>query len=186
MKRAFFAITLIITVLSTSAQINQGQWMVGGNVNFSSQKQGSAKETHINFTPDAGYFFINNLAGGLHMNISSDKPDGGDATTFFTVAPFVRYYFLPAGQQVNIFADGSYGFGSGKVGGNSASINYYEIMAGPAVFLSPHTALEFSLFYKSLGGKFYEGGGSDRWNAFGVNIGFQIHLGEGSGGAKKK
>jgi Outer membrane protein beta-barrel domain len=181
MKKAFFATILTVSVIAASAQINQGQWLVGGNVNFTSAKQGDNKQTHINFSPDAGYFFIHNFAGGLRVNVSSDKPDGGDASTLFTVAPFVRYYFLPSGQKVNVFADAQYGFGSGKTGGTSESINQYQIAAGPAVFLTPHTALEFTVFYASMGGKYYEGAGSDRWNEFGVNIGFQIHLGEGGG-----
>src|SRR5258708_35660342 len=116
MKKAFFATILTVSVIAASAQINQGQWLVGGNVNFTSSKQGDAKLTHINFSPDAGYFFINNFAGGLRLNVSSDKPDGGDASTIFTVAPFVRYYFLPSAQKVNVFADAQYGFGSGKAG----------------------------------------------------------------------
>jgi hypothetical protein len=185
MKKAFFATVLTVSVIAASAQINQGQWLIGGNVNFTSSKQGDAKMTHINFSPDAGYFFINNFAGGLRVNVASDKPDGGDASTVFTVAPFLRYYFLPAAQKVNVFADAQYGFGSGKDGGSSASINEYQISAGPAVFLSPHTALEFTVFYASLGGKFYEGPTTDRVSEFGVNIGFQIHLGEGGGGKKK-
>ena len=184
MKKVFFATVLTVSVIAASAQINQGQWLVGGTANFTSSKQGDAKWSDLTFSPDAGYFFINNLAGGLRVNITNHKPDGGDATTFLAVAPFVRYYFLPAAQKVNILADAQYGFGSGKEGGTSASINMYQISAGPAVFLTPNTALEFTLFYSSTGGKFYTDGGLDRMNAFGVNIGFQIHLGEGGG--KKK
>lgn len=184
MKKAFFATVLTVSVIAASAQINQGQWLVGGNANFTSNKQGDSKWTVITFSPNAGYFFINNFAGGLRLGISSEKESGSDASSIFTVAPFLRYYFLPSAQKVNIFADAQYGFGSGKAGGSSASINEYQISAGPAVFLSPHTALEFTVFYESMGGKYFEGLSSDRQNAFGVNIGFQIHLGEGGG--KKK
>lgn len=184
MKKLFFATVLTVSVIAASAQINQGQWLVGGSANFTSSKQGDSKWTDITFSPNAGYFFINNFAGGLRLNVASEKESGSDASTLFTAAPFVRYYFLPSAQKVNIFADAQYGFGSGKQGGESASINEYQIAAGPAVFLSPNTALEFTVFYESMGGKYFEGLGSDRQNSFGVNIGFQIHLGDGGG--KKK
>jgi hypothetical protein len=76
---------------------------------------------------------------------------------------------------VNVFADASYGFGSMK-DGDSESFNQFAFMAGPAIFLTPNTALEFALQYRSEGGDAY--GGDDRLNNFGINVGFQIHLGK--------
>lgn len=109
------------------------------------------------------------------MNLASLKEESEeDASSSFAVAPFVRYYFMPASGKVNIFADASYGFGSMK-NGESESFNQYTISAGPAVFLSPNTALEFALQYNSAGGDAY--GGEDRMKVFGVNVGFQVHLG---------
>jgi hypothetical protein len=60
---------------------------------------------------------------------------------------------------------------------NSASFNQFAFMAGPAVFLTPNTALEFALQYRSAGGDAF--GGNDRQNNFGINVGFQVHLGNG-------
>ncbi len=85
--------------------------------------------------------------------------------------------------MLNIFADASYGFGSSKEkGSTSVSGNYYQIKAGPAFFLTPNTALELALYYKSDGGDAYP---SDRRNNFGLSAGFQIHLGGGAVAAKK-
>jgi len=179
MKKVLLAVGLLVSSHAMFAQINKGQWLVGGNVAFDSRKIGDYKETTFEINPNAGYFFINNFAGGLRLGYTSDKVKGdGDATTSFSAAPFLRYYFLPAAQKVNVFADGSYGFA--KVGSSDKkSGNYYAIMAGPAVFLSPNTALEFALYYKSLGGDAFKNAAGDRDNHFGVNIGFQIHLGGG-------
>lgn len=174
MKKVLFAALMTIAVQGVFAQVNKGQWLVGGGAGFDSHKHGDSKATEITFSPNAGYFFIDKFAGGLRFDITSVKPKGSDASSSLLIAPFVRYYFLEAAQKVNIFADASYGFGSLKSGGESESQNGFAITAGPAVFLTPNTALEFALQYRSLSGDAY---GDDNFNSFGVKVGFQIHLG---------
>lgn len=152
--------------------------MVGGNLAFASSKYENVKGTTTMFllTPDAGYFFINNLAGGLRVYFTSTKKsDNGDAETMFLGAPFLRYYFLPAAQKVNVFLDASYGFGSAGAG-DKKEVNQYAFTAGPAIFITPNTALEFGISYSSQGG---DAIGDNRLNTVGVNVGFQIHLGKG-------
>lgn len=183
MKKVFFSLALVVSGSTAFAQINKGQFLVGGNVSFTSTKQVDAEDddraTEFTFSPNAGYFFANQLAGGLRVNLETYKEKGWDeGTSTYTVAPFVRYYILPAAQKINVFADASYGFGSVKAGEESEGINQFSIMAGPAVFLTPNTALEFTVGYKSVGGEYYKiGDDVKRVNSFGVNVGFQIHLG---------
>jgi hypothetical protein len=186
MKKLLFAFSMIVSVSTVSAQINKGQWLVGGDASFSSSKQqdddDDNRETNIQISPNAGYFFMNNLAGGLRFSFSNSKVKG-EEEGFSTVslAPFIRYYFLPAAQKVNIFADASYGFGSAGED-DKTGFNFYSIKAGPAVFLTPNTALEFTVGYSSAGGELYEDFNGDvkRFNSIGLNVGFQIHLGGGS------
>ncbi|THU34811.1 porin family protein [Niastella caeni] len=186
MKKVLFAAFLLVSSNAIFAQVNQGQWLAGGNAGFNSWKRGDSKSTTIFVNPNVGYFFINNLAGGLRLGLESEKVKGDeDATVQYGVAPFVRYYFLPAAQKVNVFADASYGFDKIKQGDAKASGNHFSIMAGPAVFLSPNTALEFALYYSSYGGDRYENVAGDRSNNFGLSIGFQVHLGGGASSAKK-
>lgn len=174
MKKVLFAALLLVGTSSAFAQINKGQWLVGGNAGFESWKQGDAKGTNFELAPDAGYFFAKQFAGGLRASIASSKDEGDDeAFSSFLVAPFLRYYFMPADKKVSIFADAAYGFGS-QGAGEKQSVNGFKVMAGPAVFLSPNTALEFTLGYQSYKWE----NADDRSNSFGVNVGFQIHLGK--------
>jgi hypothetical protein len=183
MKKVLLAAIVLLSAQAGFSQISKGNWLVGGNAGFASEKQGDDKSTTITFSPNAGYFFIDHFAGGLRVNFQSTKPDGVSASSLYTIAPFVRYYFLPTEQKVNIFADGEYGFGSYKAsGGSSASLNEFAFSAGPAIFLSPSAALEFALSYSSAGGKAY---GDDRMSTFGLKIGFQVHLGGGASSSKK-
>lgn len=178
MKTTLLGVLVLFFSSSLTAQINKGQWLAGGSAGFETSKHGSddaSKFTSFNFSPNAGYFFIDNLAGGLRLSIGSTKYKDEDASSSVLVAPFARYYFLPAQQKVNILADASYGFGSVKAFGESESYNQFALMAGPAIFLSPNTALELLLQYRSNGGDAF---GDDRQNNFGFNIGFQVHLGK--------
>jgi hypothetical protein len=184
MKKVLFAAFLLVSSNAIFAQVDKGQWLVGGSAGFNHSSQGDDKQTDISIAPDAGYFVINQLAVGLAptFDYTKTKTKSGSTTisgssTTYSLAPFVRYYFMPSGEQVNIFADASYGFGSSKVkGGSSVSANYYQIKAGPAIFLTPNTALELALYYRSFGGDAYP---DDRNNNFGLSAGFQIHLGGG-------
>lgn len=180
---------VLVTITMTtfvSAQIYQGQWMVGGDAGFNSSKYGDIDETQsttFDLNPDVGYFFINNLAGGLRFSLNSIKfEDEDEAESTYSLAPFLRYYFLPAAQKVNVFGEASYGVGSTGQG-DKESFNLYAFRAGPSIFLTPNVGLEITLVYSSEGGDFYEsiGGNDDRLNSFGLNVGFQIHLGRGGG-----
>lgn len=190
MRKIYLAALFCIASMTafTQANINQGDWMLGGNISFSSTKQGSNSNTQFTqfqAAPDIGYFFINNLTGGLRVNYISLKPKNEDASSHISVAPFLRYYFLPSTQKVNVFLDAHYGFGSVKfpnlIGGGTTTdnLNEYGANAGVALFLTPVAALEFALGYASRGGDYYEVNG-DRENEINFNIGFQIHL-PGSG-----
>lgn len=182
MKRLLFLALFVVAMNSAFSQTYQGQWMVGGNASFESYKHGDvddSKLTTFQLNPNVGYFFINNLAGGVRLSFTSFKEeDDEDAFTVLSAGPFIRYYFLPPAEKVNIFADAGASFGS--IGGDDKeSFNEFSIMAGPSIFLTPNVGLEFGLFYKSQGGDAVEmsWGDDDRDNTFGINIGFQIHLG---------
>lgn len=182
MKKVFFIALCVMTASTAFSQINKGQWMVGGNASFSSSKFEDADNTTNTYqlAPNAGYFFINNLVGGFRINLSGTKTEtelGDFKSSSVLVSPFVRYYFLPAAEKINVFADLGYGFGSEKaeIGNNdeTASVSGFSIAAGPAIFITPNTALELTVGYNSLK---YEDV-SERYNTLQVGVGFQIHLG---------
>ena len=179
MKKVCLSLLTLVLCTTLFSQINKGQWLAGGSIGFESGKFGdfdASKFTSFEFSPDAGYFFMQNLAAGARVSFQTMKFKEQDATNSFLFSPFVRYYFLPATRRVNILADGSYGLGSMKNEEGSETFNQFAIAAGPAVFLSPNTALEFTLRYSSAGGDAY--GGDDRLKNFGLNVGFQVHLGK--------
>lgn len=181
MKKLLFMIAVILISTASFAQgnINKGNFMVGGQAGFDSKKysDGDEKLSTITISPNFGYFFMNQFAGGIRLSFLSQKySEDEDASSQFEVAPFLRYYFLPSTNKTNVFLDGSYGFGSFNEGGESSSYNSFAFMAGPAIFLTPSAALEFGIGYMSQGGDAIDYG-EGRLNTFGFKIGFQVHLG---------
>ena len=182
MKKVFFVTLFAASASAALAQnnIGKGAWIVGGNAGFSSTKQGDAKTSVTELAPNVGYFFMNQLAGGLRANINNSTNEMGTVegkTNSFSLAPFVRYYILPSSQKINVFADASYGFGNSteKVGTieTEMKMTQWSIMAGPAIFLSPSTALQLAIGYGSTK---YEDV-DDAQTHLNIGVGFQIHLG---------
>lgn len=179
MKKGLLVAAVLFAALGSKAQINKGQYLVGGAAGFNHDKAGEAKTTTIFISPNAGYFVADKLAVGLDASFTSAKEKvgdvDGDKLSTFNVGPFVRYYFLPTAQKVNVFAHGAFRFGSTKVGdADGVSSTDWTIKAGPAFFLSPSVALETAVYYGSL--KYKD---VDATNSFGLSVGFQIHLGKG-------
>ncbi|RYY68120.1 MAG: hypothetical protein EOO13_13155 [Chitinophagaceae bacterium] len=174
MKKLFLiGVCNLVLLPAVFAQTQKGNWLVGGNAGFTSQKQDDFKTTTITFNPNAGYFVMDDLAIGANVQLSSIKDDDDDAVTTVALGPFVRYYFVDIGPKAKLFANGSFGFGSIKYN-ESQSFTQWDISAGPAFFLNPHTALEVVVGYGSQKFKDFEAA-----NSFGLRIGFQIHLGSG-------
>lgn len=172
MKKLFFAVFFLGLIGSLNAQIMKNDWLLGGGIKFASNKVADIKTSMFEFSPNAGYFFANNFAGGLRADIKSVKLENEDAVSSTLISPFLRYYFLPVENKVNIMVDGSFGFGSTSALGDSKGQSGYGFAAGPAIFLNKHTALEFTLGYNSIKSK----DDPDRSNTFTVGAGFQIHL----------
>lgn len=198
MKKLFMMIAIVSITTASFAQgnVNKGDWMIGGDAGYNSSKMeypGSTsddKSSTFNLSPNVGYFFIKQLAGGLRIVVSSTTEKYKSGTTTFEdkesyslIGPFVRYYFLPATQKVNIFADATYGFGSNKStpsGGSStkSDLNGYGLTGGVAIFLLPSVAIELALKYQSLENKYKSGSSTIEVanKSFGGGIGLQIHL----------
>jgi opacity protein-like surface antigen len=183
MKR-FFLLSLLVTSISfvfAQGNINKGDWLVGGDIDFSSNKfkSSTSRTTDISFSPSLAYFFANQLAGGVSVNLGSSKSGSGNneyksTNNFFL--PFVRYYFLPSTKSVNLFADAGYGFGrykntTGSTTSSEGSYNGFDLMAGVSSFVTPSVALRFGVGYGSFN---YDN--DDEYNEVYVTIGFNIHL----------
>ena len=192
MKRLIISMALLLAVtLTAKAQISQGVMLVGGSLGFQTVKEkyesgsvsvDAGSGTGFSLAPQFGYFFIDNLAGGVVLDFASSsfEPDGGEkqTSTDITFGPFARYYFG------NIYAHAQIGFGSSKFdfGGGSESkysLSQWGIGAGYAAFLNSSVAIEPMIMYQSHTetDKDSDPEIKDKFSGIGIRIAFQIYLG---------
>ena len=170
----FFFIAFIFCGHADS-QITKGNWLVGGNANFSLQQemlnQSNITGFSINAAPDIGYFIIDKFAAGAKTKLSYRfiKLNGPvDKSTYLGFGPFLRYYFLSTSNRINIFAESAYQY---SVDFKGHSQNDFNFSAGPVIYFNTSVGLEFAFTYDTFKGTI-----SGPANTFSFGIGFQIHL----------
>jgi hypothetical protein len=181
--KLFFISAFLISSLISVAQINKGQWLVGGDgtLSFINPSYSEGKFRAIAISGSGGVFFLNKIAAGIRLGYGHTKESGMTYNNGYyeqterqiNIGPFVRYYFLPATKKLNLLADASYYRGWAKstnLGGYSKSRNYgYAFAAGPSLFLTPSVAIEMTINYEHT--EYYLAS-----SAVKVKVGFQIHL----------
>jgi hypothetical protein len=169
MKKLLLSLIAVSALaFSTQAQTEKGNFMIGGNVQVSSDKQDDADKSNTNFTinPSVGYFIGNNFAIGTGIGYQFSKThqntaNGGVIATntlkneAFIVSPFARYY-KGINEQFKFFGQLSVpmAFGNTKVGDADGN-NYVKtgkynsvgvaLSPGVAFFPGKKFGIEFSV-----------------------------------------
>jgi len=196
MKKITILSALVFCVsLVASAQTEQGRYMVGGSVGFSSMKDkqdvgGTStdddKHTNIWVMPTFGMFIADGIVVGAGLSITSNKDESDDGTfsqtnSGFTLAPFGRYY-----HESGLFGHLNLEIGSGKVktesGGSSfeskTSIFGWRVGGGYALFLNNNVAVEPMITYGSSSAKLKDSDPEFKLITSGlmINVGFNIFI----------
>lgn len=159
MKKLLTLTAVIVLAIAANAQTEKSNWLLGGGIGFSSTSvSGGGSSSIFSLSPNAGYFFTDNFAGGAMLEVIS-----GGGNTVWSAAPFVRGYFGKS-TSGKPFAQVGVGFG-GASGGGSTSTSFLG-KAGYAFFLNKSVALELAANYTSQSGA----------SVFGIGAGFQIHF----------
>jgi hypothetical protein len=150
MKKLMLLSPIIFIAVSSNAQTEKGNLMVGANIggiNFNTVGTTSAFSANIN--PQVGKFIFNGLAVGAGIDFSIQKAKNVDAITSYGLVPFVRYYFKKEGElntsNERFFATAKIGFGGIKANGVSSSSLIYGVGVGYNHFFTSSVALEVGL-----------------------------------------
>jgi len=178
----FFTLTILFLSCNLMGQVTKRNWMVGGNINFSStefKSEVGSKSTFtiFQFSPNIGYFIMDKLALGLRVSLynTSQKATGTSSSSKYNTSnwgPFFRYYFLKSDNQTNIFFETSYQYGTEKGDSYKNKKNSFSFVAGPVVYLNTVVGIEFLVGYTTTKYVGFEGNN----NSIQAGIGLQIHL----------
>ena len=180
--KLMFTFSLLFSVFTSWAQINKGQFLVGGSGTFyaNSYSMSESKNRGFYIEGRSGIFLIDKMAAGVQLGYSYVKEfytlnTGERHQQFsrdFSTGPFLRYYILAAEKKINFLVDGSYYHKWSKSGVLRSSVEKsygYAFGAGPAFFLNPNISLETTLNYE------YNDELRDS-KKFKFKVGFQAHL----------
>jgi len=168
-NKILFIATLLV-VFASNAQIEKGNWMMGGSGSFGNYNTKSLgvenKGTYLNLYPNIGYFFIDKLAVGTNALLSVHTV----YSTGYGIGPYVRYYFLEKEKPINVFSELSYNFQTSD-GSNDAKFQTFNIKAGTVFFLNNSVGIEVALNYINKKSNL-----DYLSNNIFLGVGFQIHL----------
>jgi hypothetical protein len=167
-------IAILFVAFSSNAQIDKGNWMMGGSGAFGNFKttsgESSSTSTSITISPNIGYFFIDKLAIGLAGQFSYVFPKEGDHTiSSNNISPFIRYYFLEKEKEINIFSEARYEIM--RMSHSDLKADTFLIKAGTVFFVNSSVGIEVALNYSTQ-----KTNQNFENRAIYVNVGFQIHL----------
>lgn len=193
MKKLLFTSLTILGCFSAFAQFEKGRVLAGGGISFSTNTNKTktdaatttdSKTTSFNLMPKGGYFFMDNVAGGVGLDwifrsTKSETTDNKNNSFGFVISPFVRYYLKPG-----VFFQGAYGIGPAndkqKAGSTTVTTKYtssnWSLGAGYAYFLNDHVAVEPLIGYGSLANKYKSPDAKYKSSGLFINIGLQIYL----------
>lgn len=180
MNRATLIALLSLISLAANSQITKGNWMLGGTISYASTKYNSinygAPHTtyYLQVSPNAGYFFVDKLVGGIRAAINKTGDVGPNTSyTDFNIGPYLRYYLLAPEKQVNVVTEAAYLYGYDKyTTPDKNSKHTFSFSAGPVIYFNSVVGLEMLFSYSTY--KFTEFDGSNNTIRFG--IGLQVHL----------
>ena len=169
-NKILFIATLFVAFTS-NAQIEKGNWMMGGTAGLSNYKTSSNgfsdEGTNIYIAPNVGYFIIDKMNIGASVLLQFSNTLSGP---LYGLSPYVRYYFLEKEKQINIFSEVSYGFQ--KQTHTTLNLQSFNLKAETIFFLNSSVGLEIALNYTNSKQNLND----YQSRLIFLGVGFQIHL----------
>ena len=177
MKKTF-SIAALLLAMSTFAQTEQGDWLVGGTAGFRTNKNNS----DFNFSPNTGYFFLKNFAAGANLQINFAKA-GAIKNTTLGVGPFARYYFGNTNFRPFAVTQLNFLTATSKVNSVKTTTNGigWLLGVGGAAFLNENVAFEGIAGFNYS--KFKNASSN---TGFSLNFGFQVYINKSKMASLKK
>ncbi len=173
-------ITSILIANKSNAQLQKGNYFVGGDISNLNFNLGSGGDFQVVLNPKAAVFIKDNVALGGYINFGLTTSKGNGTYINYGVGGLGRYYVNDPKtnllKQGRLFFEGTVGIeGQSSAGGNNTNGLGLGVGPGYAYFITPEIGLETLLKYNGILGF----GSTPYSNSLSLNIGFQIYLSRG-------
>lgn len=179
MKKKFTLALLAVCFLfcSASAQIQQGNMMVGADIADLSLDLNEGGAFSFRLNPKAAFFVRSGLALGAYLNFGLFAPEDGGTDIDYGIGALGRYYIHDPNTEVilnsRFFAEATVGIeGNNPASGENTNGLGLSIGPGWTYFVTPNIGLEALLKYRGIIGF----GSRATSSNLSLEIGFQIYL----------
>ncbi len=178
--KKFTLITLLAVITigySASAQIQQGNVLMGGDIANLNIGLNASKPFSVQLTPKAAWFVQDNVALGGYVNLGLATAKSSPTTFTYGVGGLARYYTgsdAPILKHSRLFGEATIGIGGVDVSNGGGNTNGLDFSFGPgyAYFITPNLGLETLLKFNGVAGF-----GSQTFQSnLNLSFGFQIYL----------
>lgn len=170
-------ITSAFIANKSNAQIQKGNYLVGGDIANLNFDLGGGGLFSVNLNPKAAWFIKDNTALGAYLNFGLSTAKGVKASTTYGVGALGRYYINDPKtivlKQGRLFFEGNVGIqGISVANGSNTTGLGLGVGPGYAYFITPEIGLETLLKYNGIVGF----GSNPYTSSLNLNVGFQIYL----------
>ena len=188
MKKLILGLTFsVIAIFSTAnAQIQQGDYMIGGELGAANFGLNKGTGYSFSFTPQIAYFVKDNWAVGGYINLGINGAKNSPTTFKYALGALSRYYLAPKEQNEDnltghgrFFLEGNIGIGGSTISQGGASANGLDLGIGPGYtyFITKDIGLDAILKYNGNVGFGNEGTVSNVSFRLGLNVFFPTRKG---------
>ena len=179
MKKIIGLVIICFTIFTTktSAQIQKGNILVGGDIANLNLTLGGSGAFQVTVDPKVAFFIRDNIALGAYLDFGLATAKGAGTDTRYGVGALGRYYVNDPKVNVlnhgRLFFEGNAGIqGISQSDGSNTTGLGLGIGPGYAYFITPNIGLETLLKYNGV-----VGFGSEPYSSnLNLGIGFQIYL----------
>lgn len=154
MKKLLITGAFALLGITTSAQLQQGNWMVGGELAAANFGLNEGAGYNFAITPQVAFFVQNNWAVGPYVRLGFSGAKSSPTTFNYGVGALSRYYLSPGEEGVDsllkhgrFFIEGNAGIGGTTISDGGASANGLDLGIGPGYtyFLTSDIGLDASV-----------------------------------------
>jgi hypothetical protein len=177
MKRIILTCAIALSFLTSQAQIQKGNVMMGANLSNISFGLDEPNIFRLNINPKAAWFVQDGLALGGDVNLGLSTLKGAGTNVNYGIGALGRYYGATGANEVvnnsRFFGEVTVGI-AGENPSEGPSTNGLGFSFGPGFtyFVTPSIGLEALLKYQGTAGF----GDSAYAHSLNLGIGFQIYL----------